>query len=716
MLRHVWPSWRSVWTARKCRSRRPGAFPLVEWLEQRTLLSIDIVFDYTYDTNGFFNAPDRRLAVEMAARLFEDAFANTLTAITPSGTNHWSAQFTNPQTGGSTSVNDLVVPANQVIVYLGARNLTGSEVGEASTGYSASGTSGWLNTVVYRGEAAVATNYAPWGGSIAFDSTETWFTGVTTTGLTGSMSDLYSVAVHELGHLMGFLSSYPAWSSQVAGGFFTGPNAQAVYGPSGLPVTGGHLQDNLMSDGQEVAMSPIHTSGLRETFTTYDWAILDDLGWTLNFDETAGNPKWGHLVVQVVDTSGNPLAGQQVTLSGTGSALKTTGTTDAYGLFTTFVTNASWTASITGDSSAVAVNGLMKSVQLTAGITRDDVFGFDAANNRWRIGLSSGSSFTNQLGYSFSGATDWQFLKEDFNGDGRVDVAAFGGSGAKKYWWIGLSNGSAFVFSAWSGWGSTAGWQDFQVGDFNGDGKADVIARTSSGEWWAGLSTGSSFTTTYFGRWSNAVTWVDVKAGDFNGDGRTDIIGRQQASGQWYMALSTGSFFSSIYAGRWNASVIWQDVSVGDFDGDGRDDIAGRTSDGYWWISRSTGAALATYYGTRWSPTGNWVDVTVGDFDGDGKDDIAGRTGSGEWWLARSTGTGLTNAYLGKWNSSVRWTAVVGDFNGDGRTDIAGFMVDTGQWWVSLSRKDQIGFSTSYFGSWGSGLGGITYLAGGNLN
>jgi len=57
-----------------------------------------------------------------------------------------------------------------------------------------------------------------------------------------------------------------------------------------------------------------------------------------------------------------------------------------------------------------------------------------------------------------------------------------------------------------------------QVGDYNGDGKTDIVGRVqSSGQWWVGLSSGSSFSSTLWTSWSSAVTWVDVKAGDFAG-------------------------------------------------------------------------------------------------------------------------------------------------------------------------------------------------------
>jgi hypothetical protein len=52
------------------------------------------------------------------------------------------------------------------------------------------------------------------------------------------------------------------------------------------------------------------------------------------------------------------------------------------------------------------------------------------------------------------------------------------------------------------------------VGDFNGDGKADITGRALEiGQWWTGLSAGTTFNTTLWTTWSTGVSWVDVRLG-----------------------------------------------------------------------------------------------------------------------------------------------------------------------------------------------------------
>ena len=87
---------------------------------------------------------------------------------------------------------------------------------------------------------------------------------------------------------------------------------------------------------------------------------------------------------------------------------------------------------------------------------------------------------------------------------------------------------------------------DIRVGDFNGDGKADITGRVlQTGRWWTGLSDGSSLSFTVWDQWSTAVTWVDVQVGDFNGDGKADIVGRVSETGRWWAALSNSTSFTN---------------------------------------------------------------------------------------------------------------------------------------------------------------------------
>ena len=59
--------------------------------------ALDIQFDYTYDTGSFFvGHADRQSLLDAAAAVFELRLADTLSAITPAGSNSRTADFVAP--------------------------------------------------------------------------------------------------------------------------------------------------------------------------------------------------------------------------------------------------------------------------------------------------------------------------------------------------------------------------------------------------------------------------------------------------------------------------------------------------------------------------------------------------------------------------------------------------------------------------------------------
>src|SRR5438270_245723 len=123
-----------------------------------------------------------------------------------------------------------------MIGYVGGRALTGTgEAGSGSTGgYHASGDQAWLDNLQSRGHADALppppTSFGPWGGSITFDLDSTrWYFGTANNGLDSTMTDFFTVAEHEIGHVLGIGTS-PSWFGQVSGSSFVGANSEAVYG------------------------------------------------------------------------------------------------------------------------------------------------------------------------------------------------------------------------------------------------------------------------------------------------------------------------------------------------------------------------------------------------------------------------------------------------------------------------------------------------------
>jgi len=254
-------------------------------------------FDYSTDSTGFFGegnpqgalaGEQARAALEAAGAFFEDVLGDDLAAIQPFGFNRWNAVYTHPATGEQASTYNLSVPEDTIWVYVGARALEGSTLAEAGPGgYSGLwGSPTFRQAVTNRGQGDPGTDFAPWGGAMAFDIDANWHFDHTTAPAGGKF-DLYSVALHELGHVLGF-GLAKSWEGYVQNHLFSGPEAVSVYGAN-VPLSSddGHWQSGLSDTifrttlAQETAMDPNIGPRTRKYYTDLDVAALDDIGWEI---------------------------------------------------------------------------------------------------------------------------------------------------------------------------------------------------------------------------------------------------------------------------------------------------------------------------------------------------------------------------------------------------------------------------------------------------
>jgi len=139
--------------------------------------------------------------------------------------------------------------------------------------------------------------------------------------------------------------------------------------------------------------------------------------------------------------------------------------------------------------------------------------------------------------------------------------------------------------------------------------------------------------------------WQVAGVGDFNGDGKADILWRNQFTGENYIYLMNGlSIQPSEGYLRTVADLGWQIVSVGDFDGDVKSDVLWRnSSSGQNYLYLMDGSAIKpTENYIRTVADQNWQVKGVGDFDGDGRADILWRNSvSGENYLFPMNGTAI---------------------------------------------------------------------------
>jgi hypothetical protein len=162
------------------------------------------------------------------------------------------------------------------------------------------------------------------------------------------------------------------------------------------------------------------------------------------------------------------------------------------------------------------------------------------------LGTASGGFTSNYANSAVTVPTNWTVVgTADFNGDGREDVLWRDSSSGLMVDWLANSNGSFTVNYANSAVQVPLDWSLAGTGDFNGDGITDLLWRNSAGLTvdWLGQSNGS-----FVSNYANSVTqvptaWHVAATGDYNGDGRDDILWRND-NGQItdWLGTSTGGF------------------------------------------------------------------------------------------------------------------------------------------------------------------------------
>ena len=261
----------------------------------------------------------------------------------------------------------------------------------------------------------------------------------------------------------------------------------------------------------------------------------------------------------------------------------------------------------------------------------------------------------------------------DFNRDGKLDLAVANsgiGSGNLSVL-LGKGNGTFQAAVNYGLGGGTPEPASVAVGDFNDDGKLDLVV--SNG----GRSNVSILLGNGDGTFQTAVNYsvgsgpYSVAVGDFNGDGRLDLVAANSAANSVSLLLGNGDgTFKSAVDYAVGSTPFW--VAVGDFNRDGKLDLAVANS-GSNNVSVLLGKGDGTFEAAINYATGSEpASVAVEDFNGDGKLDLAvANLGSNNVSVLLGQGDGTFRPAIEYGaGSNPRWVAV-GDFNGVGKVDLA---------------------------------------------
>jgi hypothetical protein len=311
--------------------------------------------------------------------------------------------------------------------------------------------------------------------------------------------------------------------------------------------------------------------------------------------------------------------------------------------------------------------------------------------------LNNGDGTFSKPSYVDAAATI-QFTVDDVNGDGKPDIVfsgfQFAGVGLAYTATTLLGNGDGTFSAGVNSAASAGGGASFITGDFNGDGKKDLLygSRVMLGNGNGTFTEGPPLPSSVQQESGNTVY---AAVGDLNNDGKLDIV-YSGINGIVQILLGNGDGTFQVGA-RYASLTPTQPVVLTDIDGDGNLDIfVGNGGQGLYVqdsndnLSPSMqfllGRGDGTFAGAPVYTQSPIPQFATGDFNGDGKPDVlvflanANGGSSGSLAVLPGGGTGNLGAAIASPVNLYPSLVVAADLNNDGKPDavVAGLSFSTG--------------------------------------
>lgn len=420
-----------------------------------------------------------------------------------------------------------------------------------------------------------------------------------------------------------------------------------------------------------VTNSPADGTLLLNGSATSSFTQADINDGLVSYHETAGGMTSDSLLFTVTDAAGNSTGTKsfQITISHPNSV---TATPDFNGdgnsdlLFVNNTTNgiAVWLLNGATVTASPQVGTLAAGWHYTAtgdfnGDAKTDLLMLNDATHDVAVWEMNGTQvIANQTIGTINAAGGWHFASTgDFNGDGNTDLLFTNSTTNGVAIW--QMNGTQVMASPQVGI-LAAGWHYAATGDFNGDGKTDLLMlndTTHDVAVWEMNGTQVIANQT-IGTINAAGGWHFASTGDFNGDGKTDLMFLNNTSnGVAIWQMNGPQVAADAQIGTVNAAAGWHFTDTGDFNGDGKTDLlfTNNTNNGVAvWQMDGTQVTANPQVGTM---AAGFTYFAPGDFNGDHKTDLLFENNTSHavsLWEMNGTQVAL-NQQIGTINAAADW-------------------------------------------------------------